>query len=375
MSYDNRVGITMKNMIICSAVLVLAVCCGAGYQNPAEEVEVDWRARRMRIGELGLRLDTVGVLGLASDPQTPDTAPLIHSRYWVDRLPRTEIDRRACELEIRDFGLAIVRQLEEMVLSRKISRDIDELENTAEGLLRLSEWLSTAHGYGNYRLKRWTELIALNVIARLAVHEQCDLARVKELLSRVADTKRNLTFRVDVLNDEAPHRFSLPLFANSDGNAALQRQWGTRLRATNEHYRELVKKGLINAVPYDFASVAGDDPEYSFYRDDNVGDATLVEAWDKKSHYVFCVGDFDRDCKEDVEKIVLFREAAGSLPLPNASELQGREEGRRYCERMDRLWFEAVGNRDNIAVGDIVLRVVSGQPLDLRSQTLMNRRK
>ena len=138
--------------------------CGAGNPDVAEAAEVDWRARRMEIRKLRLRLDTVGVLGLAADQQTPDTAPLIHSRYWVDRLPRTEIDRRACELEVREFGLDVVRQLEKLVLSRKISRDAVVLEDTAEGLLRLSEWLSTAHGYGNYRLKRWTELIALNVI-------------------------------------------------------------------------------------------------------------------------------------------------------------------------------------------------------------------
>ena len=39
---------------------------------------------------------------------------------------------------------------------------------------------------------------------------------------------------------------------------------------------------------------------------------------------------------------------------------------------LDWMWYDATGNRNNSGVGEIVLKIVSGRPLDLESQRLVN---
>lgn len=362
----------MKSIFLLLGVAALASLSDtASFRNAVRE-DVDWRVLREETHALRSRLEEVGVLHIAEDALTPQRAPLIHSKCWVDWLPEGDIDRRACEEEIRGLGLDIVRQLERQVLTPEDRQDVVALEDKANGLLDLAEWLSTSHGYGNYRIKRWIESIAANVTARLAIQERYAPERARALLARIADSHRNIVFRVDALNGESPHAFTLPPPTLSDGNACLRRQWGTYLRATNVHYQNLAAKGLFRGVMYRFASVRDDIPEHAFYWDDDVGDATLGESWDKKRHYGLCVGDIDRDCRRDVEKIIEFREVVGLLPVPNALERLGGAAGRQYCERLDWMWYDATGNRNNSGVGDIVLKIVSGRPLDLESQRLVN---
>ena len=287
--------------------------------------------RRMRAD-----LARVGVVAFITNSALPQIAPHIHSKYWVDRLPIVEIERRDYEYEKREFGRDLVQQLEGCVFQDIRSMDTPTLEERSENLLLLAEWLSTSHGYGNYRLKRWAEHIALNGVVVLATRKEFAAAKIANYVARVAETDQNLPFRLDVLNEEAPHQFKLPVIRLGVDEGCLQAQWVAHLRETDRHYRELYKQGKIRRVSYCFSSVQHDDPVYAFYWDDCVGDATIGESWDKKRHYGFCVGDIDRDCKGDVKKVLRFREEVGVPLAPSSTECESQKAREAYLAEVER---------------------------------------
>lgn len=320
--------------ICCIATITLLSSCG--WSAPISE---DWAALRREVSEMRLSLAHDGAYAFVTNAATPKTVPHIHSQCWVDLLPGGEIGRRMYEQEKRDFGLDVLGHLEEYVQNIEDKEDLAGQRESAAELLAIAEWLSTSPGYGNYLLKRWAEIMALIRVGHLAVSGRVGLEEIKSYFNRIDTPLEDLKLRVRILNEEAPHKYFLPISLSSEeaGSESICRQWAKHMQESMQHYSKWCQEKSRCYSDLEFAAVVRDDPRYSFYVEDSLdGSHTLRDAWGKKTHYTsLCTGPMSMLHWQCLKEIIGYWEVAGELPLPDKELVRRPGSFKGLCREGD----------------------------------------
>ena len=116
-------------------------------------------------------------------------------------------------------------ELEKLALAEIRLEDADTHEQRVKMALSIAGWLKTGKGYGNQMLKRWSEGIALSSLGSMVINMQCDTNRVLKLIAKIDGWQENLARQVAILNEESPHRYTIPKCAAiKEASEDLERQ-------------------------------------------------------------------------------------------------------------------------------------------------------
>ena len=372
--FQSYIGITAKTAF-CIALLSGCFGCSADADDEAQpsipEAQPDWTVLRDEVKSMRAELARQGAYAFVTNTATtPRTAPHIHSQCWVDWLPKEEVERRAYEQEKRDFGLDFLGELEKIALESCPLDDIDGAERRAERCLAIAEWLKTSKGYGNYPLKRWCERMAATSIGVMAVSSDCALPRVEALVARIDALDANLRHQLAALNEEAPHKYTMPKTDDMDaamGN--LERQWAVHLREAMKYF----KANRGNSLPY-FADVRNEDKKYSFYMEENLppvrdglpARGTMRRFWVPKCHNAFLVCGLYDNARDRIKDLVLFRKLAGDIPRPpkNMTSADDGFVAVDYRDQFRERWKPYEGKYGKNYAGTAASQIFFGQFVD-----------
>ena len=226
--------------------------------------------------------------------------------------------------------------------------------------------------YGNYILKSWSEFIAESAIGRMAVQSRCSTNRVVALLVKIDPPEKNLDFRLTILNEEAPHRFSRPTNLQ-DAIRSMERQWQSHYFAACHHYgRDFTGRVLDRG----FAEVKDDPPEYAFYCEDaNQRYNTIRSRWSKKKHYEVCVVGMCSTLLDEIKRVLLFRSKIKDFPAPPPGAFSNDDIEWKYLNTIRDLWDPYAKEYGHIAVGRILINFYYGGGLDYDTWQLALERK
>ncbi len=239
-------------------------------------------------------------------------APWIHSVSWVAWLPKVSRERVLFEQEKRDLGRDLLTQVDCEAFRILDPADSKVRKAQIELLFRFSSWIGQSRGYGNFALMMRTENLACIPIGHLAVDLDWVLEDVEALVAQFTPLNERLTFQVDVLNEEAPHKFLFPDV--NDWENDLDIQWQKRLAPACRQFEKQTKKP---PPPYNLKEVEGMAHVYSFYFDDqrNNEPFSLSEWWNSKRHFRICIRGCTDTIRWKVDKTLLFRKMLGRFPL------------------------------------------------------------
>ena len=267
-----------------------------------------------------------------------------------------------------------MRQIEKVALPKE-RFDVeatDQHELHAKRMLEISAWLKTQSGYGNYILKSWAEFIAETAIGRMVVQCRCPTNRVVVLLAKIDTPERNLDYRMAILDEEAPHRFSRPTNPQ-DAADTMERQWQSHYYAARRHYG---KDFAHTVLSYGFASVKDDSPEYAFYCEDtNRKYNTIRSRWNSKKHFEVCIIGMHSRLLEHIRRVLIFRSRVDHFPPPPPEAVSNGDANWKYLTKMRDLWFPFEKEFGIIDVGHIVINFYYGGGLDYDTLELALERK
>ena len=329
--------------------------------HPAADISAnDWGQMRAEIMANRRELAKTGAYAFITNATTPRVAPLIHSQCWVDWLPKEEVERREYEQEVRNFGLDIIGDLERYALRQEVVRDPDELEKMTEELVRIAAWAKTSRGYGNCAIKQWAEGLAIGLVGKMAVDSRFDAGVVEKHLAGIDSYFDDLRLRVDILREESPHVYQMPLSNDpSDAFVDLARQWGKNRTAAIDHY------GFTRFASMNFADVIDDKREFSFYVEDSrEGYLTAREFWNRKRHWDFLGMGADYRRIEKVRRILLFRRVAGAIPVPTVEDLKDEQLAEKFRDDVNDMWQPYFGVHGQNYIGSLVMSVWRGSFVD-----------
>ena len=286
---------------------------------------------------------------------TPPIAPHIHSQCWVDWLPRTNVEQIAFEQEKRDLGLDFIGNLEKLALTDVSLENIDSLENHADRMLTIAKWLKSEGGYGNHILKSWCEGIALSAMGGMAVNPRCDTNRVLRLLVSIDSVQVNISRRVSILNEESPHRYTVPKCTTyNEAAKSLELQIYPHLMETRNHYRKAGQNLLI------FDKVNDHSHRYAFYLPDillNHNDI-IREWWQRKRHEEVCLYGLENNMVEEIRQILNFRSQLGDIPKPTDEETKDINLAFNYRSRLHDVWRKHTkGNEFHFLGADAIVKI------------------
>ena len=347
-----------KTCIVLSLVTALAMPQAA---HPVEDVCTnDWGRMRTKIMVSRRELARTGAYAFVTNAATPKVAPHIHSQCWVDWLPKEEVERFLYEQEIRDFGLDIIGELEQYALRQEALREPDELDKMVTELVRIAAWAKTSRGYGNCAIKQWAEGLAIGLIGKMAVDSRIDAEVVERHLAGIDSYFDDLRLRVDILREEAPHAYQMPLSNNpSDAFGDLSRQWGKNRTAAIEHY------GFARFSSMNFTDAINDKREFAFYVEDSRGRyLTAREFWNRKRHWDFLGMGSDYRRVEKIKQILHFRKIAGDIPVPSLDDLSDKQLREIFKDRVNDKWQPYFRRYGQNYIGSTVISVWSGNFVD-----------
>lgn len=288
--------------------------------------------------------------------------PKIHSRFWVDRLPRANTAQIAYEMELRNFGLDFVGEFERLSSKDIPVDDIAGNEARANQMIEITRWLASESGYGNYILKKWSEGLALTAIGALSVNSRYETNQVMKLLKSVDHPVDDLKQRVEILNEESPHRYKIPKGETlDDAQDNLERQWRPHHRAAMEYFR---RKGVaFSSLAYE--DVKSERGEYAFYvipwcRSEN----TVRSKWDDNCHYAVCVCGLTETMASQIRAIIEYRVLVGNIPIPRKVETLKYESGEDFRSQIKAVWRKRTGKMEAFVAADAILTIYGGLFVD-----------
>ena len=137
-----------------------------------------------------------GFHALAASGQT---APLIPSQWWIDRLE--DGPQKQLEQSRHDFGTQLVSTLDKEVEHLKTLNTSAQREEAVEHLLDFSGWLARP-GYGNLFLHARAQSLAAIPLAYLTADLSYPEAEIEAFLGRFRNYNREADVQVEVLNRE-----------------------------------------------------------------------------------------------------------------------------------------------------------------------------
>jgi hypothetical protein len=339
----------------------------------------DYIALRKQVKQLRVELARQGAYAFVTNRETtPPVAPHIHSQFWVDWLPKTNVEQIAYEQEKRDFGLDFVGQIAKLALVEIPLEDVEAHETSARRMLAIAEWLKTSGGYGNQFLKKWSENTVLSFLGGMAVNAQCDTNRVLKLMSRIDGVQDDVNRQVAILNEESPHRYSIPRCTTIyDASEKLEQQWIPRQAAGIRYFRGMRKNG--NLI-FNYPQVKDDGPrEYAFYLPDGYrgGRHTPDAFWHLKQHSAVCIYGLRTKMADEIFQILHGRSALGDLPVPSDAEIKDSNLGFfGYCSHLNDAMRKATKGREQRFMGShAVLRIYRHEFVDAFTRSLQLERE
>ncbi len=312
----------------------------------APAVEEDLTAQLVRQHQLNNSIKEKGIVAFLSRAvESGWSAPIIHSKWKVDRIPPNESVRRQLAVASRTFGHEVAIQLltqAEFMLSNATSEQLLERSHI---LFQLADWLTKAEGYGNWFLADRCHDIASVGIAKATYDLTFPVRTIEPLFDRFTVEWRKGSYRSRVLNNEAGQS----IFPN-DGNGGLFEKWGTgqrefyawRLRAENA----AVAGGKRSEA--EIETSLGSVPEsISFFADSAPSmrkPPTLVHCWDLKWHEGIIIGGGEGLNVRLAKALLTFRKNVGDFPTEPKKKATGGEDPARAAFRQAWDQFRAPDN-------------------------------
>lgn len=263
--------------------------------------------------------------------ETGESAPLIYSQWYVDRLAVKNPKKAETEQARREFGRVVLQSLENMAPSLRSPADAQTRQEAAATLLDLADWFGELPGYGNAllfsRLQDLATVPLAYLIADLSYPETNLVAMSARLVDFPDEVKRNAR----VLNTESPEPiFDIPPTAKSSVGVwkvmekakiadsvvnPLERAWYRKVSDIRKWQKDHDKQRGLPEGKRDRDSV----PEaLAFFVDDEYGAKapkpfTTLNQWDGKYHRRLFLGLGGHNIG-DVKAFLLFRQKVGSFP-------------------------------------------------------------
>ena len=288
----------------------------------AEEVFVPCFSDIPSVEAARVHLHAVGVETFVAEAQKARISPpRIHSKYWVDTLPKEEKKKRDLEYAIRDFGLELARQLGDKAISFFDNPNPSVETNRLAWLLAVDEWLLAPGGYANYNMARRLEGIAGVVLARVITDFSVPNDEIEKFFSMFPTDERKAVLRADILFDESRGAMDVREAARSFSNKGdFESQWATHLRAAYRHFDSM--DYLFNYGQFR-DRINLEEPKYSFFCEDErlPHVRSVVNTWDYKEHYTTCVHGGGLINMNPLRSLYLFRKVVGKFPsIPDSGD-------------------------------------------------------
>ncbi|MGI6496008.1 MAG: hypothetical protein ACOX5G_07960 [Kiritimatiellia bacterium] len=316
----------MKHLLkalVCTALAALPPLCAASTEPNFEEEMKALAIQRKTLADSGFR----GFFAVAQSNRWD--APKIHSQCWVDWLPRESTKRIQLEQAKRDFGLELVKAVDEEALRILSPANTGERASQADRLLDFSGWAGRPGGYGNHAIRRRVEHLACVPIGHLVADLEFPVEEIEARLARFETEESKLRVRRNILNEESPHQYR----AKTKDDLAVE--W-------HGHFRKawLAYKKKEGHYPHHFAEGENFPKEIAFYCEDEISPRpyTLATKWNQKLHYMFCIMGYESTMMDRVQNLLLFRKTIGRFPLKPSRPL-GSFEGEEVREAFYEAWM------------------------------------
>jgi hypothetical protein len=293
----------MKHLLkalVCTALAALPPLCAASAEPGYEEEMKALAIQRKTLADSGFR----GFFAVAQSNRWD--APKIHSQCWVDWLPRESTKRIQLEQAKRDFGLELVKAVDEEALRILSPANTGERASQADRLLDFSDWAGRPGGYGNHAIRRRVEHLACIPIGHLIADLDFSVEGIEARLARFETEESKLHVRRNILNEESPHQYR----AKTKDDLAVE--WHGHFRKAWLAYKE--KEGHY---PHYFSEGKNFSKEVAFYCEDEISPRpyTLATKWNQKLHYMFCIMGYESTMMDRVQNLLIFRKTIGRFPL------------------------------------------------------------
>jgi len=237
------------------------------------------------------------------------SCPVIHSKYYADRISDRQPKLRKLEEARREFGLKLSRALDELGERFQQPATSDERAKQATLALDLAAWLNAAKGWGNYRLFSRCESLATVPLAYLVADLSYPIETIHLIRARMSSPLDERMFRVTVLNDEAPKEFVGSLVGDDKHQEEeVIAAWGKGMGAMNDWF---LKRSI---KPRDWRRNMLPDELAFFWDDSYSAPLTTTHLWDLKLHANLVYGLRDIQIR-NVDGFIVFREKVGAFPL------------------------------------------------------------
>jgi hypothetical protein len=300
------------------------VANGCARKSVAQPRNIEVESEQIRVFTRALEAEGLGAV-LTVARTNGWRAPLIHSKYWVDRFVKQNPNEIKLERAIRGFGrdLALALDAEAKRLQTPLS-STDRIQ-AARLLFDLSDWLKEAKGYGNFFLTTRCQDLALVPVAYVIADLDFPLDEAETLVSRFLPEDEDREFRAAVLDGEAPKKFVGTLRdGRLDKDTQLEQKWGRGYVAVEKWYKEKRIQGRMEDP-----QVREQAPdELAFFLDDDYQQPKTTSAyWDKKLHCALVGVRYGNIWL--VRDFLLFREKVGRFPTKpvfSKEQLEFREK-------------------------------------------------
>ena len=292
----------MKSTLRLPIIILLAAI--GSVLNAADSAQIE--AELKRIEMLNQALDAGGIAELLA---TALPCPLVHSKYYADKIAAREPELRQLEQAKRDFGLKLARTLDEVAAQLQQWSGSQERAKQAAQLVDLADWTKRAKGYGNYLLLSRCESLANVPLVHLTADLNFPIQNISSLRLRFMSEDEDRTFRVSVLNDEAERPFIGTLSGSiSDKDGQIEMVWSKGWHAMAEWFKDhaIARDGWRRDLLPD---------ELAFFFDDErrPEPLTTVNTWDLKRHGFIIFSNRDSQVR-GADMLILFREKVGAFP-------------------------------------------------------------
>jgi len=263
--------------------------------------------------------------------ETGESAPLIYSQWYVDRLAAKNPKKAQTEQARREFGRVVLQSLEDIAPTLRSPADAQTRQEAATMLLDLADWFGEQPGYGNAllfsRLQDLATVPLAYLIADLSYPETNLVAMTARLVEFPDEVKRN----AQVLNIEAPEPiFDVPSTAKSSVGVwkvmerakiadsvvnPLERAWHRKVTDIRKWQKE---HGKQSGLPEGKRQRDAVPEAWAFFVDDEYGAEapkpfTTLNQWDGKYHRRLFLGLGGHNIS-DVKAFLLFRQKVGRFP-------------------------------------------------------------
>jgi hypothetical protein len=240
-------------------------------------------------------------------------APLIHSKWYVDRM--TNMDVRAEEYPYREFGRLLAQRLSTNAAIVRARQTASVYDACVADLLTLGHWIGVKHGYGNLMLSWRASDIAAVALCKLITDLSFPTNKIEALMLLLDVPGYRWSFKGAALNEEAGMAMFNTNGADEMTDLVLNpvyRTWGIGASTAERvlRYGQKADPLMLRALPESART------NLQFFLDDVIDRTTpdtTEGCWDKKLHKRLGQG-FSIGNKRSAYSLLLYRKRVGFFP-------------------------------------------------------------